>query len=295
MFRDRFPALNIVTSPLVTPKNLFNEPQIFLIFVKITRREMPRDESTDFLPPVILPSSPPFVHDNCTERNAAGNERVSENRFSRRISSFDHNHGRILYSYNLIARLDLWNRETSVGQPGLKKKIIVAIFLIPGSSIIRFVVKEEGKEEIVDCLVDNWLISWERFLRRAAILAAKTATCQDNPAKGQAAPGSWKSHDLRLFADSTPIPMFYCRPWMDISSANVLGNLERAETDISDGRLRFQRLVFSSQETAGCRQIFDDRSIHGSLLVGLAFQARNYGIETTFFYFVREGGNRRES
>lgn len=149
-------------------------------------------------------------------------------------------------------------------------------------------VEEEGKEEIVDCLVDNWLISWgegERFLRRAAILAAKTATFQDNPAKGQA--GS--SHDLRLFADSTPILKFYCRP-MDISSANVLGNLERAETDVSDGRLRFQRLVFSSQETAGCRQIFDDRSIHGSLLVGLAFQARNYGIETTFFILCEREG-----
>lgn len=41
-----------------------------------------------------------------------------------------------------------------------KKKIIVAIFLIPGSSIIQFEVKEEGKEKILDCLVDNWLISW---------------------------------------------------------------------------------------------------------------------------------------
>lgn len=126
-------------------------------------------------------------------------------------------------------------------------------------------------------------------MRRAAILAAETATSRDNPGKEQAAPESWKHHHLRLFANSTPILKFYCRPTTDgsgdISSANVLGNLERAETDISDGRLRFQRLV-SRQETAGCRQIFDDRSIHGSLLVSLAFQARNY---RNYFFLILWG------
>lgn len=91
--------------------------------MKISRREMPRDESTDFLPPVILPSFLPhlFVHDGI-----ARNEMQQGTREFQKIdfqgefprSMGDRNHGRILYSYNLIARLDLWNRETSVTQPG---------------------------------------------------------------------------------------------------------------------------------------------------------------------------------
>lgn len=65
--------------------------------------EILRDESTDFLPPVILPSSPSSSVTNA--RNKSRRARVSENRFSRRICLPDNqdNHGRILYSYNFIA------------------------------------------------------------------------------------------------------------------------------------------------------------------------------------------------
>lgn len=173
---------------------------------------------------------------------------------------------------------------------------MVAIFLIPGSSIIQFEVNEEGERrnsrlpggQLVNILGGGR--ARFSFLRHAAILAAETATSQDNPGKEQAAPESWKHHHLRLFANSTPILKFYCRPATDgsgdISSANVLGNLERAETDISDGRLRFQRLVSRAGNGWLPADFWRPRSIHGSPLASLAFQARNYGIETYFFFIL---------
>lgn len=140
--------------------------------------------------------------------------------------------------------------------------------MIPGSSIIQFEVNEEGERrnsrlpggQLVNILGGGQ--ARFSFLRHAAILAAETATSQDNPGKEQAAPESWKHHHLRLFANSTPILKFYCRPATDGDPGIFL---RPTFWEISSERKPiFLTAVcgfsgsFLAQETAGCRQIFDD-------------------------------------
>ena len=228
--------------------------------------------------------------------------RVSENRFSRRISlqSIIRIITEEFYTVIISSRAVFWNGRGFTGRVtfGVEEEDNRGNFL--DSRIIDHPVRgkrKRGKEEILDCILGGQLVNilggevlsllssppyWPRKRLLPGIIRGRSEL---RPNRGSTPPFAavrqFHAHPKVLLPDRWIRGYFFGPTFWEISS-------ERKPIFLN-GRLRFQRLV-SRQETAGRRQIFDGRSIHGSLLASPAFQPPAITVRRNLTFFSFCGG-----